>query len=97
MSKHTPGPWEVSEDDPCEVQREGTVAFVAMVLPAPELGWDMNEEREANARLIAAAPDLLALVERLAQRRFTESADNTGDLSAAARELLKRLKATGEP
>ena len=60
MSKHTPGPWEVSEDDPCEIQREGNGDFVAMVLPAPELGWDMNAEREANARLIAAAPDLLA-------------------------------------
>lgn len=59
MSKHTPGPWEVSEDDPCEIE-SADGRFVAMVLPAPELNWDMNAEREANARLIAAAPDLLA-------------------------------------
>ena len=62
MSKHTQGPWEVSEDDLCEIE-SADGRFVAMVLPAPELNWNMNAEREANARLIAAAPDLLAALQ----------------------------------
>jgi len=94
MSKHTPGPWAV--DRYCrDITPVGRYLRIAEIPGHRENDTPDSQEREANARLIAAAPDLLALVERLAQRRFTESADNTGDLSAAARELLKRLRATG--
>jgi hypothetical protein len=53
MSKHTPGPWKqrglvVMEDSP----RQMFVADVFVNTP--------GDEAEANARLIAAAPDLLA-------------------------------------
>jgi hypothetical protein len=56
MSKHTPGPWEVDEP--------GTI-YVG--------GWEgpyrieMGADHEADARLIAAAPDMLRVLEDVAR------------------------------
>jgi hypothetical protein len=62
MSKHTPGPWEV-----CRValNPQWFVGYtIGCADPNARRICDLNkyasdEEREANARLIAAAPDLL--------------------------------------
>ena len=75
MSKHTPGPWAVAEVAP-EFHRHGKygVAYVdlgtwpdltATVAPCIGLeGQPINREVvEANAHLIAAAPDLLEALE----------------------------------
>jgi len=51
MSAHTPGPWQVSNDN---VVHNGE-ARVAKVLR--HRGWESDDE--ANARLIAAAPEML--------------------------------------
>ena len=53
MSAHTPGPWTV-ESDGSTVSMGGQCVIVG---PAPD-GAPREQER-ANARLIAAAPDLL--------------------------------------
>jgi hypothetical protein len=54
-SKHTPGPWRISLVDETLIQGGGR--DVAMACG----DYDTDFERmEANARLIAAAPDLLA-------------------------------------
>jgi len=54
MSKHTPGPWTVVADGPWVCGKDGfTVALVQTSAPA-------SETLKANARLIAAAPELLA-------------------------------------
>lgn len=61
MSKHTPGPWRVETEETVSVRdrKDGSVAT---------LGWLSNrmagprrssQEVQANARLIAAAPELL--------------------------------------
>lgn len=50
-TEHTRGPWFASDEDG-EVYSLSDYSSVAIVL--------MNEEGKANARLIAAAPDLLA-------------------------------------
>lgn len=57
MSKHTPGPWEARKDDEgvWGVVHDG--AFLTTAFP-PDLGMVPGTE-EANARLIAAAPELL--------------------------------------
>lgn len=70
-SAHTPGPWTVHKDgngnvriaggvspDPVTNARYLWVASVPHTQHANPL-WRQTEEREANARLIAAAPDLL--------------------------------------
>lgn len=55
MGEHTPGPWEVADfGDNYYGQRYGEVAFLLAKEGAS------FEATEANARLIAAAPDLLA-------------------------------------
>lgn len=51
MSKHTPGPWSVREDIGAVFDRDG--------LPIATGGSESYEEYQANARLIAAAPELL--------------------------------------
>lgn len=56
MAKHTPGPWAVGYPDDQTIRADGLrVANVE----CPRKEW------RANARLIAAAPDLLDMCERL--------------------------------
>lgn len=59
MSTHTPGPWHhqyTAGKHNQAVYAEADGRDIAVIYPDP------NGELEANARLIAAAPDLLALV-----------------------------------
>ena len=57
---HTPGPWTVICDSPIVRIHEWTQA-----IDATKSGKDFAEDR-ANARLIAAAPDLLAALRIIA-------------------------------
>ena len=92
--EHTPGPWFAAPDGGAVYTkvmgyRDETIARTpAEHIPA--------EEREANARLIAAAPDLLAVLERVlnappyggllpSERGFPVSAS----LSPALRDLVR--------
>lgn len=78
MDKHTPGPWNISP--PCElsprysVYHNGPLVYV---------------ERGEDARLIAAAPDLLD-----ALREAVEIIEGTGLDASVQREAI--IKATGE-
>lgn len=85
MSGHTPGPWFVSDDDLTTVyHRLETLANYsepAIADCSVAAGWDGasdQETSEANARLIAAAPELLAAlrlaVELLAQQHTAGAA-----------------------
>lgn len=99
-SKHTPGPWHVEEP----FGEPGT--YIAVTFPgfSPGLVCRMIDqartpEGKANARLIAAAPDLLAALESLhAVHRAFSSADNwtsfDDDARAAAEAAI--AKARGE-
>ena len=62
-AKHTPGPWRVSlSDDTVVIDAHGReVAMIDGDYNRPD-EWPIME---ANTRLIAAAPDLLATLERL--------------------------------
>ena len=65
--QHTPGPWKVEDDNmnQATIIRDASDMEVAMIDWARAMGpfdWD-----EANARLIASAPDLLAALESLTQ------------------------------
>lgn len=61
MSKHTPGPWSVSEfkkifsTNPMVTRGVGYYVHVATVESQP-----LDQTEDANAALIAAAPDMLA-------------------------------------
>jgi len=70
VSSHTPGPWTTKKIDTgvydvCRVGNDGLRTRVCRLHASqiePEHGGDV----EANAHLIASAPDLLSALERLA-------------------------------
>jgi multidrug efflux pump subunit AcrA (membrane-fusion protein) len=67
MSKHTPAPWNIFDDDRNESKeifvREGGLEKVIATLG---IGFSepFESQQQANAKLIAAAPELLAAAER---------------------------------
>ena len=86
-TRHTPGPWTRSDD----IISAGTL-HVAMVTVFPE-NW------KANARLIAAAPDLLAVVREVAEAFLTSAGKPWGycsiNESTRARAQAAIAKAEG--
>ena len=61
MSNHTPGPWLFDEESEA-ITTNDRVASSKTQIATVELGWaePFESEQIANARLIAAAPELLA-------------------------------------
>lgn len=61
MNKHTPGPWEIDSEQPSTVKKftHGNRLSIATV----HGGYGEKTRRTANARLIAAAPELLEALE----------------------------------
>lgn len=68
MSKHTPGPWYVVDRNwELSTVFSSSGDEIARCLIAPEADDDIGEKferiKEANARLIAAAPELLEVLQ----------------------------------
>lgn len=59
-TKHTPAPWELDENDLTVYSTGENAKRIADTMPHPEMPEMSDEEWAANARLIAAAPELLA-------------------------------------
>tara|TARA_R110002126_G_scaffold9717_3_gene43421 strand:- start:1070 stop:1357 length:288 start_codon:yes stop_codon:yes gene_type:complete len=61
MSAHTPGPWHIVKIDESEWQITSDARDWCVLALTPILGGPacLSKEDEANAHLIAAAPDLL--------------------------------------
>lgn len=59
MANHTPGPWQVGDEGPAIITIEATDGRAACVLAEMSPSGDLDSEDFANARLIAAAPELL--------------------------------------
>lgn len=103
-TQHSPGPWEIAEDGQYFGDSSATYRALYVIqtnqrviarttLPA-------DEKEQANARLIAAAPELLAALHGI-MRHLKENciwresrADYGSDLLDAARAAI--AKATGE-
>lgn len=79
MSKHTPGPWEAKGWRVCANLAEGGPPLTVICDTANNKA-SRTPENEANARLIAAAPDLLVACKMLV--------DSPG-ITAAENEVLK--------
>ena len=69
MSAHTPGPWSVFTDNREDMGGLVYVAGYNIIAPGQtivgEEGICSSRNGKANAHLIAAAPDLLAICERI--------------------------------
>jgi len=92
MTHHTPGPWTVVLGARLEVHA-----------PMDEIGWTKSvvwnaglctdKESQANARLIAAAPDMLEALEAFVGSRKGDGMGWTLDsLEALAREAIAKAK-----
>lgn len=107
MTKHTPAPWKVQEPRHFP-NRENTHLFIVsnntLVSIMPELQNDRLNESAANARLIAAAPELLEAL-KLANKHLEAIAsvygarlDGTNLETTETRRIIAAaiLKAEGE-
>lgn len=98
-AQHTPGPWRVVEyDNGAYILPPGDLPCVtAVAIKGVGRNYD---EAEANARLIVAAPDLLAVLERIAIAADAPRGAFTGEavLCTQFLELAKAeiAKAKGE-
>jgi hypothetical protein len=85
--QHTPGPWQVNSNDPlhvCDADGESRgcspIAFV-------QVGNDGRWTAKANARLIAAAPELLERLEELLE--YSENLRGSGVYNRARAAIAK--------
>ena len=99
MCKWTKGPWTTKGFHPYLVANVGPNE-VAVMRDTPDSGGGpfypaiSEEERDANARLIAAAPDLAEALEELlwAIANTPDTPDNGEGAKAKARAALARAK-----
>lgn len=79
MSSFTPGPWNfrTAANGDCGISADGTVVFVEAFAEIRHSGENAREEAKANARLIAAAPELLQALKYA--RRFLRGIDHDVD------------------
>lgn len=91
-ASHTPGPWGIEmHNDTLWIAIPGT--FGPKVIAEVDTGFDepFESQQHANARLIAAAPDLLAALKELA-----DSCDAIPGCPVTTRARMAIHKATGE-
>lgn len=94
-TKHTPGPWKFVKTIQHPEEKDQAVSFIQTSKTCYDLcfmkGFFTEEEAEANARLIAAAPELLdtleSIVETLHQMRRDETV--SGMLFIATQAIQK--------
>jgi hypothetical protein len=77
VSKCTPGPWQVVPADKAEHSWVVGDAEGGSIASCEPMGpWMSHAEASANANLIAAAPDMLAVLKLV--KRFADYEDNIG-------------------
>lgn len=102
--QYRPGPWKIcgtrlsAFGDPVyqisEAHREGPVWILADVRGTTDRFPRLNAEGEANAALIVAAPDLLAVAERIQEELKSSDGVTVGaeeDLAIALRKATGRI------
>jgi hypothetical protein len=85
---HTPGPWRIRENarhdvDECDLSICGDIWVLA------DIHGPQYEHQRYNARLIAAAPDLLEALEKL-HERYLLAIGNEGPEALAARSAIAK-------
>jgi len=103
MSKHTPGPWKIGSEQTDGLGRYAQVQsseefgdIVARVCVAHNANHTLNRSGRANARLIAAAPELLEALELILP--YLTDGEDAGDEATALAPIVRAAiaKAKGE-
>ena len=89
--KHTPGPWRIGTAPPNGEQAIGTIR--GMMVAVATTGVGMEKETLANARLIAAAPELLEALRGMLEVFGDEFGIGSSETCDAARAAI--AKSTG--
>ena len=91
---HTPGPWVVGSNVTAGNKLEGCSIFAEKI--KDQIGWmrfDLDEENHANARLIAAAPELLEQCKHLEKIIRCRLPEMDADIELAKlREVLAKVE-----
>ena len=97
MSNPTPGPWKVCHDGFVKCSQTGErVCSPHSTLPDQKKNAEHRKNWEANARLIAAAPDLLeALKDMCAEFRALDLPYGSEAYAAATRAINKAAPFSG--
>lgn len=106
MDKHTPGPWFADEKgniwrrNPAELYENGGTVAGDKPIAVVNKGWygegSIGYPIEANARRIAAAPELMEALERLLVRMNLKETLDIGDHIAIKGARAALAKARGE-
>ena len=84
MNKHTPGPWKVTRWVDKRVSVDSGTHTIATL-------HDSSNETKANAQLIAAAPDLLAALEKIMQMTATSPLEACAYQGAPPKKWLREV------
>lgn len=99
MSKHTPGPWEHHTTGEVTTKQEDGRSYRRIAVVQDYGIGSLPEVDEANARLIAAAPDMLTCIEDFCAAYAPEdggemSFEALNDVLGSALEVLRRIHCT---
>lgn len=96
MNKHTPGPWFLGESErgrhfrAVDAKEHGALASVVWLMEDDDIDGVSSPRCEANAHLIAAAPDLLDALEEVVQ--WLELGDHEGKMYDKCKSAIARAR-----
>lgn len=90
MNKHTPGPWTFYDDR--GDGKTGRIEIVAMGKTVARIYNSVPAEDVPNARLIAAAPELLDALQTILNIALMDEGALARTIKAEARTALAKLK-----
>ncbi len=106
MSEHTPGPWTISTKDPFEYAinaingdpdiHSGSWDELATVYGAEDEGTLGKLKGQANARLIAAAPELLEIVKAIINYDGEDGVTGINALFSIAESIIAKAEGRNE-
>lgn len=99
-AQHTPGPWSVTNNNwetSTVYGRDGETIAACQInsIVTEDTQYEFEAIKEANARLIAAAPELLEALEHLLKVRTREGVKPQSRDAAEAKSRAAIAKATG--
>ena len=94
MSKHTPGPWDTDVQEHDEPYMNITIRAkhrrkICSIDIDDAPVQDYNAEQRANARLIAAAPDMFEAIEETLQSAIKNRMHDSIEITSDAVEMLR--------